>query len=92
MLGKDIRFDGSGRYVVMTREQFSPEIIELFSARENMSEQTGEVIAGSHIVVEIKDQSELLSFLNILYDNHHTIVKVELLSGMEDQKENSRNE
>ena len=80
MSGKNIRFDGPGRYVVITKEDISPEILELFSGKIKISELPDEVHAGSEIVVEIKDQSELLSLLNMLYDNHYTILKIECLS------------
>ena len=80
MSGKNIRFDGPGRYVVITKEDTSPEIVELFAGKIEISELPDEVHAGSEIVVEIKDQSELLSLLNMLYDNHHTILKIERLS------------
>lgn len=88
MLGKDIRFDGPGRYIVTTREEVSADIFELYTSKKVISEQTGGDNAGSQLIVYIKDQSELLSFLNILFDNHHTIVKIELLSNGTDQNEN----
>jgi hypothetical protein len=79
MLKNDIRFDGPGRYIVTTREEVSADIFELYTLKKAISEQTGGDNASSQLVIDIKDQSELLSFLNILYDNHHTIIKVELI-------------
>ena len=80
MPGKDIRFDGPGRYVVTTKEEVSSDIFELYTSKKAKSEHTDGDNAASQLVVDIKDQSELLSFLNILYDNHHTILKIERLS------------
>jgi len=80
MPGKDIRFDGPGRYVVTTKEEVSSDIFELYASKKVVSEQTHGDEAGYQLVVNIKDQTELLSFLNILYDNHHTILKIERLS------------
>ena len=91
MDGKDIRFDGPGRYVITTKEEVNPGIFELYNTKNNKGKLTGAGHAGSEHIFEIKDQSELLSILNILYDNHHTIVKVELLSNGKDQNENSSN-
>ena len=80
MDGEDIRFDGPGRYVITTKGEVNPDIFELYNAKKNKSSVTGGGLTGSELIVEIKDQSELLSLLNILYDNHIAIIKVELLS------------
>jgi hypothetical protein len=91
MSGNDIRFDGPGRYVVTTKEEVTPAIFELFIAKKHKSKLT-EGNKGVQLIVEIKDQSELLSLLNVLYDNHQTIMKVELLSNFINQKENTNND
>jgi hypothetical protein len=85
MLGNDIRFDGPGRYIVTTREEVSADIFELYTSKKAISEQTDGDNASSQLVVDIKDQSELLSFLNTLYDNHYTIMKIELLANMKNE-------
>lgn len=85
MLGNDIRFDGPGRYGVRIKEDVSPGIIELFNVKKNITELAGSGNTGSQLIVEIKDQSELLSFLNTLYDNHYTIMKIELLTNMKNE-------
>lgn len=85
MLGDAIRFDGPGRYVVKTKESINPEIFELFNAKINTSKLAGIGNIDSLLIVEIKDQSELLSFLNTLYDNHHTIMKVELITSIKNE-------
>jgi hypothetical protein len=92
MDGKDIRFDGPGRYVITTKGEVNPDISELYNAKKNKCRLTGAGHAGSELIVEIKDQSELLSFLNTLYDNHQTIMKVELLSNLINQEENTNND
>ena len=91
MLLKDIRFDGPGRYLVNVREEASTEIIEMFNVVKNKTELTEGGTLRTQLVVDIKDQSELLSFLNILHDNHHTIMKVELLSSSSRRKDLSNN-
>jgi hypothetical protein len=79
MLLKDIRFDGPGRYLVNVREEASTDIFEMYKVVKNKTEVTEGGILRTQLIVDIKDQSELLSFLNVLYDNHHTIMKVELI-------------
>lgn len=80
MFGKNTRFDGPGRYVITTKEEVSPEIFELFTLKKSVNKHSDGDDAITKLVVDIKDQSELLSFLNTLYDNHHTIIKIERLS------------
>jgi hypothetical protein len=82
MLKRELRFDGPGKYAVTTKDEANPEIFEMFRAEKGKIELGDSSKTGSQFIVEIKDQSELLSLLNILYDNHNTIIKVEFLSNM----------
>jgi hypothetical protein len=34
---------------------------------------------GNHLITDIKDQSELIGLLNVLYNNRYTIIKVEYM-------------
>jgi hypothetical protein len=34
---------------------------------------------GNHLIIDIKDQSELMGLLNALYNNRYTIIKVEYI-------------
>jgi hypothetical protein len=87
MLLKDIRFDGPGRYLINVREEASTEIIEMFNVVKNKTEVAEDGSLRAQLIIDIKDQSELLSFLNILHDNHHTIMKVELILSSSGQKD-----
>jgi hypothetical protein len=91
MLLKDIRFDGPGRYLVNVREEASTEIIEMFNVVKNKTEVAEDGSLRAQLIIDIKDQSELLSFLNILHDNHHTIMKVELILSSSRQNDLSNN-
>jgi hypothetical protein len=35
---------------------------------------------GNQYIIDIKDQSELISMLNLFYDHHYTLIKVENIS------------
>ena len=70
-----LRFDGPGRYSVITQDGCVSEVSELFEAAEVRSEIT----EGRNLkvfTIDVKDQSELMGFLNSLYGCRHTIIKV----------------
>jgi hypothetical protein len=71
----NLRFDGPGRYSVITRDGWASEVSELFEAVEVRSEFS-EGRNFKVFTIDVKDQSELMSFLNSLYGWRHTIIKV----------------
>lgn len=80
MDGGKIRYDGPGMYAITTKEEVNHDIFELFNVKKIQGEPTDGSNADSQLIFEIKDQSELLSFLTVLFDHHHTILRLELLS------------
>ena len=76
----DLYFDSSGRYAIVIKEEVHPEFFEMFQLREMENAPSEPVKGPTQLIVDIKDQSELLGLLNALYDNHHTIFKVEYVS------------
>jgi hypothetical protein len=73
-------FDGPGRYLILIKGHLSQEMLAIFPAKvvhdgiimlDNM---------GYRLIIDFRDQSELMSALNILYNHHCTILKVEYLS------------
>ena len=81
MSGVDLIFDGPGKYLVQVKEKVNPEIMEMFRLRPTEGAVQSDCDNCTQLFLDIKDQSELLGFLNTLYDFHHTIYKVEYCSG-----------
>lgn len=72
---KTLRFDGPGKYSVITTDGIASEVSESFEAvtvRTKFSEGRKLEV----FTIEVKDQSELMGFLNSLYGCRHTILKV----------------
>jgi hypothetical protein len=81
MSGVDLIFDGPGKYLIQVKEKVNPEIMEMFRLRPAEGAVQSDCDHCTQHFLDIKDQSELLGFLNTLYDFHHTIYKVEYCSG-----------
>jgi hypothetical protein len=80
MPGVDLNFDGPGKYLIQVKGKVNPEIMEMFRLHPaERAVQTG-CENCTQLFLDIKDQSELLGFLNTLYDFHHTICKVEFIA------------
>jgi hypothetical protein len=76
----DLHFDGRGWYLILIKEKVSQDIYEMFSVKDAQDDLVGLDEHGNHLIIDIKDQSELMGLLNALYNNHYTIIKVEYLS------------
>ena len=70
-----LRFDGPGKYSVITLDGCASEVSELFEAVEVRSEFS-EGRNMKVFTIDVKDQSELMGFLNSLYGCRHTIIRV----------------
>jgi len=79
MIEDNIHFDGPGIYKILTKEALSPEIFEMYSLLE-MEDSRARSSHKKQLLLNIKDQSELMGFLNMLYQLHYTILRVELVS------------
>ena len=76
----DLYFDGPGRYLILIKEKLSQDIYEMFPVKDAQDDHIHLDEHGNHLIIDIKDQSELMGLLNMLYNNHYTIIKVEYLS------------
>jgi hypothetical protein len=80
----NLRFDGPGRYLILLKEHVSQEILSLFPIRGAQDDPVGRYKNRNQLIIDIKDQSELMGLLNALYNNHCTIIKVEHLTTVSD--------
>ncbi|MGD9329422.1 MAG: hypothetical protein PVH48_10680 [Cyclobacteriaceae bacterium] len=76
----DLYFDGPGRYLILIKEKLSQDIYKMFPVKDAQDDLVNQDEHGNHLIIDIKDQSELMGLLNTLYDHHCTIIKVEYLS------------
>ena len=74
----DLYFDGPGTYLVTTKNRIKSEFMEIFPV-EICAARPGNNAEENSYTLTVRDQSELMGFLNSLYNEHHTIVKVEHL-------------
>jgi len=79
MLRDDLYFDGPGRYLILIKEKLSQDIYEMFSVKDAQDDLANLDEHGNRLIIDIKDQSELMGLLNMLYNNHYTIIKVEYI-------------
>lgn len=75
----DLHFDGPGRYLIVIKEKISQDIFEMFPIKEAQDALVNLDEHGNQLIIDIKDQSELMGLLNVLYNNHYTIIKVEYI-------------
>jgi hypothetical protein len=75
----DLHFDGPGRYLIVIKEKVSQDIFEMFPIKEAQDALVNLDEHGNQLIIDIKDQSELMGLLNVLYNNHYTIIKVEYI-------------
>jgi hypothetical protein len=75
MSGSTIHFDGPGDYIIQTKEKFNPDSFCMFSFYERTINKSP-FTSTYELVLSIRDQSELMGFLNMLYDHHYTLIKV----------------
>jgi len=75
----DLHFDGPGRYLIVIKEKVSQDIFEVFPIKEARDNPVNLDEHGNQLIIDIKDQSELMGLLNVLYNNHYTIIKVEYI-------------
>jgi hypothetical protein len=75
----DLYFDAPGRYLIVLKEKVSQDIFEMFPGMEAWDDLVHPDGHGNHLIADIKDQSELMGLLNVLYNNRYTIMKVEYI-------------
>lgn len=76
----DLHFDGPGRYLIEIKGKVSRDILEMFPIKEAQDDLVNPDQLGNHLIIDIKDQSELMGLLNVLYNNRYTIIKVEYIN------------
>jgi hypothetical protein len=76
----DLYFDGPGRYLIHIKENMGQDIFEMFAIKYAQDDPTNLNKKRNQLMIDIKDQSELLGFLNELYNHHYTLIKVEYIS------------
>jgi hypothetical protein len=74
----ELYFDGPGIYIVKTLNDIDAELMEMFAV-SGADAQISEKSRDYTYRLSVKDQSELIGFLTTLYNQHHTILKVEHL-------------
>jgi hypothetical protein len=75
----DLHFDGPGRYLIVIKEKVSQDIFKMFPIKDARDALVNQDKHGNQLIIDIKDQSELMGLLNALYNNHYTIIKVEYI-------------
>ncbi len=75
MQNDTITFDGPGSYNIVVKEKLHADVLELMVDDFPENQFTKE--KKSQIILRVKDQAQLSGFLNILYDYHYTLLKIE---------------
>jgi hypothetical protein len=72
-------FQRPGIYKIVVEGDLSKRISYLLSGMQISVAKSTDKISFTTLIGQISDQSALLGILNTLYDNHHTILSVNIL-------------